>query len=111
MSACERGVMEWGSLKVARHTRQMLNSVARARCLSGREPGPLTGGRRVIHLSCFLETSAFAHYCDARATHNDEKQPYGVSPGSEFLFKIDGEGGIKVVTLTWRDKKKKVDFC
>lgn len=24
-----------------------------------------------------------------RAAHNDEKQPYGVSPASEFLFKID----------------------
>lgn len=100
MSA-EHGVMGWVSLKVARHTRQMLPPVARARRLSGREPGPLTGGRRrVIHLPCsdwIPKTSAFAHYCDARATNNEEKQPYGVSPGSEFLFKIDvGWGGVVV---------------
>ncbi|KAK2894669.1 hypothetical protein Q8A67_011898 [Cirrhinus molitorella] len=29
----------------------------------------------------FPETSVFGHYGDARAAHNDEKQPYGVSPG------------------------------
>lgn len=84
-------------------------TVARARCLSGREPGPLTGGRHVIHLSCSDEIPidlGLAHYCDAGATHNDEKQPYGVSLGSEFLFKIDRDE-----VVTWREKKKKVDFC